>query len=379
MKTLFLSIFWGLWFLTFSTRTALSPLLPVIEDELHLSHALAGGLYLSLSVGYTLTLLLSGILAPRIGYKRSIITGHMALAAALTCPWFVRDYVVLVVIFFLVGAGGGLYLPSAIPLVTRLFDSRHWGKALAIHDTAASISILAIPFLATLALHFLSWRGFFLILAGFCLAAVVLFSLVVPDAPPPPKEERGNFGRIMRMRAFWAMVLMWIVASTASMGVYSITPLFLVKERGIPLDTANTLFGLSRIGGALATILAGILADRFGVRKVLIVCFLVTGASTVGIALAPSFLFLVVMLFIQSPMSNGFFPVGLVAISRLSAEGERSLFTGATIAGGTIAGIGLAPLFLGAAADAWSFQVGILVTGGVTLVAAALPLLLRDV
>jgi len=163
------------------------------------------------------------------------------------------------------------------------------------------------------------------------------------------------------------------------MGVYSITPLFLVKERGIPLDTANTLFGLSRIGGALATVLAGILADRFGVRRVLFVCFLITGASTVGIALAPSFLFLVVMLFIQSPMSNGFFPVGLVAISRLSREGERSLFTGATIAGGTIAGIGLAPLFLGAAADAWSFQVGILVTGGVTLAAAALPFLLRDV
>jgi len=163
------------------------------------------------------------------------------------------------------------------------------------------------------------------------------------------------------------------------MGLYSIMPLFLVKGKGIPLDTANTLFGLSRIGGAFATLLAGFLADRFGVRKVLVTVFLITGAATVGIALAPSFLFLVVMLFIQAPMSNGFFPVGLVAISKMSGEGERSLFTGATISGGTIAGIGLAPLCLGAAADVWSFQVGILVTGGVILTAAALPFLLRDI
>ena len=368
-KVLFLSLFWCLWYLAFCSRTSLSPLLPVIEDEMGLSHALAGGLYLALSIGYTLSLLISGILAPRLGYKRSILLGHVALAAAFICPWFARDYAVLVGIFFFVGAGSGLYLPSAIPLLTRLFDARNWGKAIAIHDTAASISILSIPFLTTLALHYLNWRGFFLILSGSCLLMAALFCLIVPDARPQANEERGRLGLILRRPEFWVMVLMWCMAATGSMGLYSIMPLFLVKGKEIPLDTANTLFGLSRIGGAIATLLAGFLADRFGVRRVLIFLFLITGASTMGIALAPSFLVLVVMLFIQAPMSTGFFPVGLVALSKLSGEGERSMFTGATLAIGTIVGIGLAPLCLGAAADIWSFQSGILVTGCVILAA----------
>lgn len=379
MKVFFLALFWSLWFLVFSTRTSISPLLPVIEDELHLSHAMSGALYLSLSIGYTLSLLLSGIVAPRFGYKRSIMLGYVILAVTLSSPWFVSAYGIFVVVFFLVGAGGGLYLPSAIPLLTKLFDSRHWGKTLAIHDTAASMSILLIPFLTTLALRALNWRGFFLILGACCAAAITLFWIFVPDAPPREDEVQGNLSRILVRREFWIMVPLWMVAATASMGLYSIIPLFLVKGRGIPLETANTVFGLSRIGGVLATLLAGFLADRFGVRRVLVFSFLFTGLSTIGIAVAPSFIFLLVMLFIQAPLSNAFFPVGLVAISKLSDAGERSLFTGATIGGGTIAGLGMAPFLLGAAADAWSFQAGILVAGGVIFLACLLPLLLDDI
>jgi len=42
MKVLPLSIFWGLWFLNFSVRSGFSPVLPLIEDSLNLSHGQAG-------------------------------------------------------------------------------------------------------------------------------------------------------------------------------------------------------------------------------------------------------------------------------------------------------------------------------------------------
>ncbi|MFP4036596.1 MAG: MFS transporter [Desulfobacteraceae bacterium] len=379
MKIFFLGLFWSLWFLVFSTRTSLSPLLPVIEDELHLSHAMAGSLYLCLAVGYTTSLLLSGIVAPRFGYKRSIILGYLTLAVTLASPWIIQAYGFFALVFLFVGAGGGLYLPSAIPLLTKLFDARHWGKALAIHDTAASVSILLTPFLVTLVLRLMNWRGFFLILGGCCAAAITLFSIFVPDAPPKEGEQQGSLKQILMRRELWVMALLWMVAATANMGLYSIIPLFLVKGKGISLETANTIFGLSRISGVLTTLLAGFLVDRFGVRRILVTALFLTGLSTIGMATAPTLPLLLVMLFIQAPLSNAFFPVGLVAISKLSNVGERSLFTGATIAGGTITGLGLAPFLLGAAADAWSFQAGILITGGVIVAACLLPLLLDNV
>ena len=73
-----LILFWSLWVLIFSCRIIISPLLPVIEDELTISHALAGGLFFFLSLGYATAVLLSGLLSVRIGHKRTIALGFAA-------------------------------------------------------------------------------------------------------------------------------------------------------------------------------------------------------------------------------------------------------------------------------------------------------------
>jgi hypothetical protein len=42
MTLLLLLVFWLLWFLNFSSRTMLFPLLPIFQRNLNISHALAG-------------------------------------------------------------------------------------------------------------------------------------------------------------------------------------------------------------------------------------------------------------------------------------------------------------------------------------------------
>jgi len=56
MKIFLLLILCYLWFLNAACRAIVPSLLPLIEDEFHLSHALAGSLAGSLAAGYTLTL-----------------------------------------------------------------------------------------------------------------------------------------------------------------------------------------------------------------------------------------------------------------------------------------------------------------------------------
>jgi len=61
MKFFILLLFWSMWFVNFSCRTIIAPLMPVIEDELFISHALAGSIFTFLSAGYTVSLLLSDV------------------------------------------------------------------------------------------------------------------------------------------------------------------------------------------------------------------------------------------------------------------------------------------------------------------------------
>jgi hypothetical protein len=56
-----------------------------------------------------------------------------------------------------------------------------------------------------------------------------------------------------------------------------------------------------------------------------------------------------------------------VTISKLTNFGDRSAFVGATVAFGVIFGTGITPTLLGAVADVWNFQVGMMVQGLVTM------------
>jgi NNP family nitrate/nitrite transporter-like MFS transporter len=366
MNILFLLLFWSLWFLNFSTRTVLSPLLPIFEEELHITHALAGSVFLFLAVGYTISLLVSNWISPRIGFKKCIAIGFAVLIGALLSLAFMTTYWGLAGVCFFIGFGGGLYLPGALPLLTSTIHPDQWGKAIAFHETAASSSLLAIPLLAAAALRLFHWKILVVVLSALCLAATIVFLIRSPD-PRPKEEERTPFFQVLRRRDFWIMASLWSFAAAGGLGLYNLIPLFLVDEKGIGLDLADSIFGLSRIGGLVVTLLVGYLIDRIGPKRVLLLSLLASGFSITGMALADSFPLLVAMLVLQATFMPVFFPAALVTISRMTHFGDRSAFAGAIVALGVVFGTGIAPTLLGIVADLWSFGSGMMVQGLLTM------------
>jgi len=162
------------------------------------------------------------------------------------------------------------------------------------------------------------------------------------------------------------MAVLWVLAAASNMGVYSMLPLYLIKERGMEYAFANNLVGISRIGGIAVPVSIGFLIDRYGYRIMLMLSLLTTGLSTVFLSIAPTFSLLLIALFFQAAFSLAFFPVGLAAIAKLTSPEERSMGIGAILSTGVIFGMGGAPLFLGIIADHFNFQIGILWMGILT-------------
>jgi NNP family nitrate/nitrite transporter-like MFS transporter len=377
MKISLLLIFWSLWFLNFSTRMSLSPLLPLIEDELAITHALAGSLFLYLYVGFTISGLMSGWISKYIGYKRSIIYSFLGLAFVLICLRYAETFHDFSTCSFFIGITTGIYFPCAVPLITSIFSRDNWGKAIGFHETAASSSLFIIPILVAFALRFYHWKSFFIILSGACLMVIILFHVFTPD-PHPQQERRSRYFGVLRRKDFWIVTIIWTISAMTSAGIFSVIPLFLVKERGIQLELANTIFGLSRIGGLLATLLVGFVLDRYAFKKILFIILFITGLSTIGMALAQVFWLLVGMLIIQATVSVAFFPSAIMAISKITRLEERSTFMGMTMAISAICGVGFTPVALGAVADRWNFQIGILVLGVIATLSCVLIRGLRN-
>src|SRR5512136_1444993 len=141
MKLLPLFIFWGLWFLNFSTRAIFSPILPLIEDTLSISHGAAGGLFTSLATGYSITLVIAGRFASVWGYKKTVFYGFIGTGLAFIGLHWAESYLAFQILFFLLGIATGTYLPSILPIITETYDRGDWGKAIAFHDSAAGLCI----------------------------------------------------------------------------------------------------------------------------------------------------------------------------------------------------------------------------------------------
>jgi MFS family permease len=370
MRLLPLFIFWGLWFLNFSIRTIFSPILPLIEDTLSLSHGEAGGLFFSLGIGYSLTLLIAGRFASVWGYKRTVATGFISVCFVFLVLQWAESYLAFQVLFFLLGIATGTYLPSILPIITETYDHKDWGKAIGIHDSAASLSIFSIPILVAFGLRFVPWRILLLLLGAASLLLPIYFWEVSVEPRHETSQKRSSIAALFRRRTVWIMGFLWIFASGCSLGVYSILPLYLVKERGIEFHFANTLFGISRAGGVFVSVLTGFLIDRYGFRKVLMLSLCTTGLSTIGLSFASTLPLILIALIFQATLSLMFFPAGLATISKLTPLSERSMAIGVTLSIGVFLGMGGTPFILGLIADIFSFHVGILWLGILTVLSS---------
>lgn len=370
MKLLPLFIFWGLWFLSFSTRTIFSPILPLIEDTLSLSHGEAGGLFTSLSIGYSIALLVVGRFVSAWGYKRMVVMGFIGVGLILLIFQWAESYLTFHILFFLIGIATGTYIPSILPIITETYDPSSWGKAIGFHDSAASLSIFLIPIFVAFGLHFLSWRRLLLILGAASLLLPIYFWKVSIEPKQGVFPQSSHTLDFFKRRTIWMMGFLWIFASGSCLGIYSILPLYLIKERGIDFDLANTLFGISRMGGVFVSILIGFLTDRYGYKIMLRLSLIATGLSTIALSLASTLPLILTTLILQATVSLAFFPAGLAAISKLTPLSERSMAIGVTVSIGMIFGMGLTPFILGLIADHQSFQVGILWLGIMTTISS---------
>jgi NNP family nitrate/nitrite transporter-like MFS transporter len=366
MKLLPLFVFWGLWFLNFSTRAVFSPLLPLIEDTLSLSHGEAGGLFTSLGIGYSLTLLIAGRFASVWGYKRTIVAGYIGVGLVFLVLQWAESYFAFHMLFFLLGVATGTYLPAIMPIITDTYPPRNWGKVIGFHDSAASLSVFFIPIFVALGHRLFSWRILLLVLGAASLLLPIYFWKVSIEPKGEGSQQKGRILDLFKRRTTWIIGFVWIFAAGSALGLYSILPLYLIRERGIDFHFANTLFGISRVGGVFVSILSGFLIDRYGYRTMLMLSLVTTGLSTIGLSLSSTLPMILVTLILQATLSLTFFPAGLAAISNLTPLSERSMAIGVAVSIGVIFGMGGAPFVLGLIADSYSFQVGIIWLGILT-------------
>jgi len=261
----------------------------------------------------------------------------------------------------------GIYLPSGVSTLTSLANSKHWGKAIAIHEAAPNVGFLAAPLATEALLGWGSWRGVFALLGTASMLVGIGFARFgrggqfYGEAP-----SLGAFRTFFGDRAFWIMVVLFTLGIAAGLGVYAMLPLYLVVERGMDQNWANTLVAISRIPALGMTFLAGWATDRFGPKQTLRVVFPLTGLMTVLLGATPGS-WIVVIVFLQPMLASCFFPPGFAALSLIGPPKARNVAVSLTVPFAFLLGGGAIPIGIGYMGDAGSFALGIALVGGIVL------------
>ena len=166
--------------------------------------------------------------------------------------------------------------------------------------------------------------------------------------------------------SFWIMVFFFSLGIGASLGIYTILPLFLVSERGMERGFANALLGLSRISGPFVAIAGGWMTDRLGPKTWMVWVFLSVGLLTIllGWVAGPAEI-LVIIIIIQPLMASAYFPAGFASLAKVGPPEVRNVAISFTSPAAFLIGGGVIPALLGISGEMGSFAAGVMVFGGI--------------
>ena len=368
----------SIFFVNFIARIIIAPLTTTIERDLEISHADSGTFFLFISIGYFTTLLASGVVSSFLTHRRTILVSSLCLSLALLITAYMDSLQGIRFGLLLLGMAAGLYLPSGTATLTGLTQPQHWGKTFAIHEFAPNMSLVAAPIIVELTLVAFGRQAVFFIIGCAGLILTLLFYLF---------GSGGNFKSafpnlaylktLLRNRSVWIMVILFSLGISSVLGIYAMLPIFLVTERGMDRQWANTLLSVSRIFSVFMPFAAGWATDRFGPNRVLTVILLFGGILTILVASAPAS-WVPLFVCLQPMVAVCFFAPGMAAISALSDMENRSVTVSLTISLGFLIGGGVLPYLIGLIGDIKSVALGILIVGGMITFGAILPNYLKN-
>jgi NNP family nitrate/nitrite transporter-like MFS transporter len=361
-----------LFFLTFLGRFIFAPLMPAIGKDLAITHSQAGSVFLVGSIGVPFGSLISGFISARINHRGSLLLSSFALSVALLASYFAASLWAIQAIMFVLGMCAGLNLPSVVSTIAAMVDRQDWGKAMSVQQIAPPLGLVSGPLVSVLFLTWFSWRG--------TLACVGLFSALIAFAFfkctrcgdfPGDAPNLSRLASILAQGSFWIMVILLALGMGAQVGIYAMLPLYLVTERGLDAETANTILGMSQVSALFMTFFSGWVTDRIGEKRAISLFLAASGIAAVLVGSLSGF-WLKMSVFALPGFAVCFFPPGFAALSRIVQPNMRSLAAALGPPSAFILGGGLLPAALGYMGQTYTFGLGIVVAGLIIILGSAL-------
>ena len=358
-------------FLVDGYGNVLTPLLPLLITNLHLSLAGAGTLQMCFQLANSVAQLGFGHVADRRNPRILLIGGPLLAVCTLPLVGLAPTVWMLSAVLILGGLGGAAFHPPAAALVHR-YAGQHRGFAMSFHITSGSLGqamapLLFAPFVQRFGISATPW----LVIPG---VAVLMGGLLRRVPPVERLHESGPHGGLRALipyaRPLTLLYAIVVLRTLTAISFGTFIPIMLTR-RGMSLAEAGTAASIYLCAVGAGGFVGGPLADRFGARRLIILSLV---ASVPFLAVAPLFdgWPIVAMIAAGGFLLQSTLPVNVTfaqTIAPISAATVSSLMMGFAWGVG-----GLAAPLVGMVADRIGLERTLMLISFTPLIAAALAL-----
>lgn len=272
---------------------ALTPLLPMLRDEMGLDYLKAGLLTGAFTLSYSFLQIPTAALGNRYSRRKLISGGLIGTGFTSMLIGLGGDFWVLMVLLAIIGAFGSTYHALASAFLSLTFGQANRGRSLGIHTIGGSGSLLVTPVIAVLvAVAFGTWRAAFVVLGIVPILVGIFLWVAARDQEVAHKlaMTKATGPRLSLLEIARLIGLLIAIAAAGAMlqmAVMSFLPLYLVDKHGVSRELAGMVSGLTAGGGIIGAPVGGALSDRFSRRPIIIASLVVGGPLLYVLTLLP--------------------------------------------------------------------------------------------
>lgn len=324
--------------------SAIAPLLPDYASQFELSEAGAGVLAASYGAGTLLAALPAGLVATRLGPRRTVIGGLLLLGTSSVAFGFAGQIVLLDVARFVQGVAGALIWSGALTWLITTSPPEQRGSVIGTALGTAVAGALVGPLLGAAAAEV----GTELIFSAVLGVALVLaaFASRLPEGGRPQRQPLREVAATILSRPILTATAFVAVPSLMFGAVEVLVPLRIDDLGGGHALIAGGFVVAAGLEAALAPI-AGRYSDRVGRRVPFVVGMSICAAAMVGFALAQGLGFVISALILSSFGAGICFSPAMTSLSEAAdssrlhqgfAAGLSNMAWSAGQVGGSLAG-----------------------------------------
>ena len=359
-------------------------LLPLWAAEFSLSFAQVGIIRTAYSGGMALFQIPAGLIAERIGERTVLVVGTLVTAIGFIVAGLAGGFVSLLVVLLVAGLGSGVQHPLASSIVSQAYETGRRRTALGTYNFSGDLGKVAVPAVVAFLATGLSWRvPAALYGAVGIVAALVIWALLARldiGTRPLPRESteiaRGGGWGIRDPRGFQALTLIGMIDNATRSPFLTFLPFVLIEYKGATLAGVGVAMALLFAGGAVGKFVCGVMAERIGIIRAVVITETATTVGIIAVVAAPLPLAYALLVPLGIAL-NGTSSVLYGTVAELVNPERRSRAYGLyyTV---TIATSAIAPTIYGLLSDAVGVRATLTVVGLMVLVTIPLCLVLRS-